>query len=129
MVPSCVEEIAVACLADELRRCVNLLSLLDSLGGHSTAQWGEVRVQGGSKVPVAETRAEVAEALAAMPKKLVKVAEKIRGCPPASQRGRYVFGLLNGQSGNDLQRSAGLTGSRMEECRRWLKGIMATCRV
>jgi len=76
----------VAAFAPELTRCVRLLALLDSLGGHSTAQWGDVRVQGGSKAPAAERRAELIEALESIPPKLVQVARKIRGNPVPTVR-------------------------------------------
>ncbi len=71
----------------------------------------------------------MAEALEAMPKKLVKVAERLRGYRLDTTKGKYVGGLLRGLSGNDLQRSAGLSDRKMATCRKWLKGIMATCRV
>jgi hypothetical protein len=86
-------------------------------------------VQGGDHAAQAERRAEVAEALEAMPKKLVKVAERLRGYRLDTTKGKYVGGLLRGLSGNDLQRSAGLSDRKMATCRKWLKGIMATCRV
>ena len=128
LVSTCFEEAAVAAFSPELRRCIQLLEALDSLGGHSTAAWGDVRVLGGSKTPAAERRSELIEALESMPPKLVKVARKIRDNPPDSQRGRYVAGLLRGLSGEDLRRAAKLSGRRMEESRRWLEGIVRACR-
>ena len=128
LIDTCPEEVAVAAFAPELTRIIRLLGQLDSLGGHSTAAWGDVRVQGGSSTPAAERRAELLEELEAMSPKLLKVAEKIRGCPPATSKGKYIGGLLRGLSGNDLQQAAGLSDRKMKENRRWLKSIMAACR-
>ena len=130
MICSDLQEMALASLAPALRRCVHLLEALDSLGGHSTAaQWGDIRVQGGSKVPAAERRAELIEALESMPPKLLRITRQIRGYPPDSPRGRYIAGLLRGMSGEDLRRAAGLSVGKMTTCRKWLKSVMASCQV
>ena len=128
MICSDLAEMAVACLAHELRRCVHILGQLDSLGGHSAAAWGDVRVQGGDHAAQAERRVELLEELEAMPPKLVQVARRLRGYPPEGARGRYIAGLLRGLSGGDLPRAAGLSDRKMEECRKWLKSIMVGCR-
>ncbi len=129
MICSDVAEVALAHLAPELARCIRLLEALDSLNGCSSTRWGSERVQGGDHAAQAERRAEVAEALEAMPKKLVKVAERLRGYRLDTTKGKYVGGLLRGLSGNDLQRSAGLSDRKMEKNRRWLKGIVRACGV
>ncbi|MFA7620807.1 MAG: hypothetical protein WCY56_03050 [Aminobacteriaceae bacterium] len=128
MVATDLEEAALAHLVPGLRRGVHLLEALDSLGGHVAVAWGDVRVLGGNHAAQAERRAELLEELEAMPLKLVKVARKIRDNPPDSQRGRYVAGLLRGLSGEDLRRAARLSDRKIEDCRRWLKSIMAACR-
>lgn len=86
-------------------------------------------MQGGSKAPAAERRAELIEALESIPPKLVQVARKIRGNPPASQRGRYIEGLLRGMSGADLMQATGLSDRKMGEHRRWLRSVVKACGV
>lgn len=120
------EEAALAHLAPGLRRCIHLLGQLDSLGGHTVAAWGVERVLGGDRTPQAERRAELLEALAGMPPKLVKIAEKLRSYRSDSARGRYIAGLLRGQSGSDLQQAAKLSCGAMEENRRWLRSIVGS---
>ena len=116
-------EVAVSCLAPGLRHCVRLLEELDGVPGHSASSWRE-RVQGGSSAPAAERRVELMEELQAMPPRLVKIAERLRGYPPRSERGRYVAALLGGCSGSDLKQAAKLSKRAMNECRGWLKGFV-----
>ena len=128
LICSDLAEIAVCCFADDLRRIIHLLGALDSVGGHSAAQWGELKVLGGDHAAQAERRAELLEELEAVPPKLLRLARKIRGNPPDSQRGRYIAGLLRGLSGEDLRGAAGLSDRKMEACRKWLRSIMVGCR-
>ena len=81
-------------------------------------------MQGGSKAPAAERRAELIEALGGMPPRLVKIAEKLRSYRSDSARGRYVAGLLRGLSGEDLRVETRLSHKAMEENRRWLRSIV-----
>jgi len=129
LIDTCPEEVAVAAFAPDVARCIRLLSMLDVLNGCSSTRWGDVRVQGGDHAAQAERRAEVAIEMEAMPPKLACIARKVRGTPPASQRGRYIEGLLRGLSGADLMRAAGLSDRKMEKNRRWLKGIVRACGV
>lgn len=116
-------EVAVSCLAPGLRHCVRLLEALDCLSGHSAASWRE-QVQGGDKAPMAERRAELLEELRTLPPRLVTLAQKLRGYPPRSERGRYTAALLEGRSGSDLKQAAKLSKRAMNECRVWLKGFV-----
>ena len=129
LIDTCPEEVAVAAFAPDVARCIQLLSMLDVLNGCSSTRWGETRVLGGDHAAQAERRAEVAIEMEAMPPKLACIARKVRGAPPASQRGRYVSALLRGLSGSDLQQAAGLSDRKMEKNRRWLKGIVRACGV
>ena len=116
-------EVAVSCLAPGLRRCTRLLEALDTLPIHAAASWGE-RVQGGDKIPAAVRRSELLGELEAMPPKLVKIAERLRGYPVGTARGKYIQGILSGHSGEALRKATGLSRRRMEENRRWLAGIV-----
>jgi hypothetical protein len=119
----CAEEMALSCLAPGLRRCVHLLESLDGIQAHAAASWGE-RVQGGDKIPAAVRRSELLGELEAMPPKLVKIAERLRGYPVGTARGKYIQGILSGHSGEALRKATGLSRRRMEENRRWLAGIV-----
>ena len=122
--PSDIEETVLTEIAPVLRRCVHLLALLDSLDGHAVGQWGDVRVQGGSKTPAAERRAELLEELGAMSPKLLRLARKLWGNPPDSPRARYVAALLCGLQGEDLRKAAKLSRERLKDCRRWLRSLI-----
>ena len=116
-------EVAVSCLAPGLRHCIRLLESLDELQGHSSPSWSE-RVQGGDKIPAAVRRSELLGELEAMPPRLVKIAERLRGYPEKSTRGRCIQGILSAHSGEALRKATGLSRKKMEENRRWLAGIV-----
>ena len=116
-------EVALSCLAPGIRHAIRLLESLDELQGHSSPSWSE-RVQGGDKIPAAVRRSELLGELEAMPPRLVKIAERLRGYPEKSVKGRYVRALLRGCSGEALRKTAGLSYRKMGECRRWLRGFV-----
>lgn len=119
-----VEEMSLSCLAPGLRRCVHLLAALDGIQGHAAAQWGDTKTQGGTKTAAAERLVELKDELRMMPPRLVKVACLLRGYPVQSARGRYIQGILSGHSGEALRKAAGLSHRKMEDCRRWLRGVV-----
>jgi hypothetical protein len=124
LICSHVKEMAMACVAPGLRRCLHLLEALDGIQAHAAAQWGSTRTQGGSPAPAAERLVELKDELRIMPPKLVRIADALRGYPPKSLRGKYIQGLLKGYSGADLKHAMKLSNKAMRDNRVWLKSIV-----
>lgn len=111
----------ISLAAKRLRKVAAILERLEALTGYAAPSWG-VRTQGGSHVPQAEVRVELLERLQFFTSDEIRLSELLTAAD--GERGRYCAGLLVGLSGEALRRRARLSKKALEECRRWLAGIV-----
>jgi hypothetical protein len=114
-------EVAVSRMAKRLRRVAALQARLDKLTGYTTPSL-EVRTQGGDHTTQAELRVELQERLRFYTADEIRLAELLTTAD--GEKGRYSQALLAGFVGEGLRRRARLSKRAMNECRRWLSGIV-----
>ena len=113
----------VSLMAGRLRAVAAIRARLNTISGFAASSWEETKTQGGSHTPQAEIRIELLERLQFFTSDEIRLSGLLTAAD--GERGRYCAGLLEGLSGEALRKATGLSHRKMEECRRWLAGIVA----